>query len=131
MKLNRTRQIASKVDTGREEGSKFIATYMTSRRTTYSTILAELNQTAAQAAMKPKDALIGLDAIQGDDSLDTMTITANFEGPYSSLVKFINLLDKSKRFLIIETLTASPQQNGNILSVTLKLNTFVKEDASA
>lgn len=130
VKLNRTRQIASKVDTGREEGAKFISTYMTSRRTTYSTILTELNQTAKQANMTPKDALIGLDAIQGTDSLDMMTITASFEGPYENLVKFVNLLDKSKRFVIIESLTATPQQNGKVLQVTLKLNTFVKEDAT-
>jgi hypothetical protein len=129
VKLNHTRQIAGKVDKGREEGSKFIATYMTSRRATYSTILTELNETAAQAHMKPKDAVIGLDAIQGTDSLDMMTVTASFEGQYADLLKFVNLLDKSKRFLIIETLAASPQQNGN-LQVTLKLNTFVKDDPS-
>jgi len=75
IRLNRARQIALKVDTGREEGTKFISTYMTSRRITYSTILTELNQTAAQAQMTPKDALIGLDAIQGTDSLDMMTVT--------------------------------------------------------
>jgi len=127
VKLNRTRQLAAKVDQGREEGSRFIDTYMASRRATYSTILTELDQTAALANMKRKDAVIGLDAIQGTDSLDTMTITASFEGQYKNLVNFINLLDKSKRFLIIESLAASPQQNGN-LQVTLKLNTFVKDD---
>jgi Tfp pilus assembly protein PilO len=129
VRLNHSRQIAGKVDKGREEGSSFIATYMTSRRATYSTILSELNQTAAEAHMKPKDAVIGLDAIQGTDSLDMMTVTASFEGQYADLIKFINTLDKSKRFLIIESLAASPQQNGN-LQVTLKLNTFVKDDPS-
>jgi len=129
VRLNHTRQIASKVEKGREEGSKFIDTYMTSRRVTYSTILSELNETATQTNMKPKDSVIGLDAIQGTDSLDMMTVTASFEGPYTNLVHFINSLDKSKRFLIIESLSATPQQNGN-LQVTLKLNTFVKDDPS-
>ena len=128
VKLNRTRQHASKVDKGREEGTKFISTYMTSRRATYSSILNELNATATQALMKSRYAVIGLDAIQGTDSLDMMTVTASFEGPYKNLVTFINLLDKSKRFLIIESLTASPQQKDGLLQVTLKLNTFVKDD---
>ena len=128
VKLNRTRQHASKVDKGREEGTRFISTYMTSRRATYSSILNELNATATQALMKSRDAVIGLDAIQGTDSLDMMTVTASFEGPYKNLVTFINLLDKSKRFLIIESLTASPQQKDGLLQVTLKLNTFVKDD---
>ena len=114
VKLNHTRQIAGKVEKGREEGTKFIDTYMTSRRVTYSTILNELNETAAQAHMKPKDAVIGIEAIQGTDSLDMLTVTASFEGQYQNLVKFINSLDKSKRFLIIESLTATPQQNGDV-----------------
>lgn len=128
MKLNRTRILAGKVDKGRDEGTHFISTYMTSRRQTYSTILGELDQIASQTGMKSKDTLLGLDAIQGTDSLDVMTVTASFEGTYQNLVKFINQLDKSKRFLIIESLAAVPQQNGNILQVTLKLNTFVKDD---
>jgi len=130
VKLNHTRQLAGKVDQSREEGTTFIATYMTSRRATYSTIIGEINAIATNAGMKSKDAVIGLDAIQGTDSLDVMTITASFEGDYKNLVNFINQIDRSKRFLIIESLAASPQQNGK-LQITVKLNTFVKEDTNA
>ena len=58
-----------------------------------------------------------------------MTISAAYEGNYASLTKFVNLLDKSPRFLIIESLMAAPQQstNGDLLSVTIKLDTFVRE----
>ena len=129
-KLSHGRMLAGKVAKGREEGTRFISTYMTSRRATYSTVISELNQMAATAAMKPKDAVIGLDAIQGTDSLDMMTVTYSFEGQYKNLVQFINLVDRSPRFLIIESLSASPQSSGT-LQVTLKLNTFVKDDASA
>jgi hypothetical protein len=129
-RLNRTRMLSGKVDTGREEGTKFISTYMTSRRATYSTIISEINQMANFAGMRSKEAVMGLDAIQGSDSLDVMTITASFEGDYKNLLIFINQIDRSKRFLIIESLAASPQQNLK-LQVTLKLNTFVKEDTSA
>jgi hypothetical protein len=130
IKLNHTRMLAGKVEKGRDEGAKFISTYMTSRRTTYSTILTEIDGMARQTGMKSKDAVIGLDAIQGTDSLDQMTITANFEGDYKNLLQLINQIDKSKRFLIIQSLTAVPQLN-NRLQVTLKLITFVKEDSKA
>ncbi len=129
IKLNHTRALAGKVDKGREEGAKFIATYMTSRRTTYSTILGEIDGMASQNGMRSKDAVIGLDAIQGTDSLDQMTITANFEGEYKNLLMFINAIDLSKRFLIIDSLSAVPQL-GTKLQVTLKLITFVREDSS-
>jgi Tfp pilus assembly protein PilO len=65
--------------------------------------------------------------IEGSESLYMMTISAGCTGPYSNLVKFVNLVDKSDRFLIIESLVAAPQQNGPNLNVALKIDTFIKE----
>jgi Tfp pilus assembly protein PilO len=127
--LNRSRTLAGKVDKGREDGTRFISTYMTSRRATYSTIISEIDNMAAQSAMKRKDAVITLEAVKGSDTIDKMTVTASFEGPYRNLLNMINLIDKSKRFLIIESLGATPQQGGT-LQVTMKINTFVNEEAN-
>jgi len=129
-KLNNARQLAGKVEKGRDEGKRFIDTYMTSRRVTYSTVINELNSKASETSIRPKESSLGIDAIQGTDNLDMMTITASFEGGYKNLLLFVNALDKSKRFMIIESLAAAPQSNG-LLQITLKLNTFVKEDSSS
>lgn len=129
-KLNSARQLASKVEKGREQGTRFIDTYMTSRRVTYSTIINELYAKASESSIRPKDSSLAIDAIPGTDALDMMTITASFEGGYKNLLLFVNGLDKSKRFMIIESLAAAPQSNG-LLQITLKLNTFVKEDSSS
>jgi hypothetical protein len=66
--------------------------------------------------------------VEGSDTLSQITISAAYEGTYANLTKFVNLLDKSPRFLIIESLTAAPQQTnvGDTLSVTIKLDTFVR-----
>jgi type IV pilus assembly protein PilO len=56
-----------------------------------------------------------------------MTINAGCLGTYAGLSKFVNLVDKSPRFLIIESMMAAPQQSGQILNVTIKIDTFVKE----
>ncbi len=58
--------------------------------------------------------------MEGSDTLDMLQISANFEGTYPDLVHFINLLDKSNRLLIIESLNATPQQSGGRLNVMLK-----------
>ena len=60
-----------------------------------------------------------------------MSISAAYEGNYTSLLKFVNLLDKSPRFLIIEGLTAAPQQSNaaDLLNVVIKLDTFVREQS--
>jgi type IV pilus assembly protein PilO len=60
-----------------------------------------------------------------------MSITAGYEGSYSNLQKFVSLLDKSPRFLIIESLVASPQQGSPVLNVSLKLDAFVNEAPEA
>ncbi|MGP0072667.1 MAG: hypothetical protein ACLPWF_12140 [Bryobacteraceae bacterium] len=129
--LDRTRLLVSKIETGRGEGDKFMGDYFLPRRTAYSTIVAELNDLAGQAKVAARDSSLVLDAVDGSDTLDMMQISANFEGLYPDLIHFINLLDKSDRLLIIESLNATPQQTGGRLNVTLKLDAFVREDGSA
>jgi hypothetical protein len=125
--LAQTRKLASKVQSARAEGDNFLARYVTDRRTMSSTIFEEMDRTAQQAGIKPRDRNVELSPIEGSDTLEMMSITAGYEGPYESLEKFVNLLDRSPRFLIIESLVAAPQQGGQMLNVTLKLDTFVKE----
>lgn len=126
-----TKKLADKVQTGRKEGDEFLAKYVADRRTTFSTIFEELDRTALEAGIKPRDRNVELNPIEGSDTLEMMSITAGYEGSYPSLQKFVSLLDKSPRFLIIESLTASPQQGGQVLNLSLKLDTFVKEAPGA
>jgi hypothetical protein len=128
--LDRTRLLASKIATGRGEGDKFMGGYFLPRRTAYSTIMSDLNDLAGQSKVASRDSAWALDAVDGSDTLDMMQISANFEGLYPDLIHFINLLDKSDRLLIIESLNATPQQSGGRISVTLKLDAFVREDGS-
>jgi hypothetical protein len=129
--LDRTRLLASKIESGRGEGDKFMGNYFLPRRTAYSTIMAELNDLAGQSKITPRDSAYALDAVDGSDTLDMMQISANLEGLYPDVIRFINLLDKSDQLLIIESLNATPQQSGGRVNVALKLDTFVQEDGSA
>jgi hypothetical protein len=129
--LERTRVLVSKIESGRGEGDHFMGSYFLPRRPAYSVIVGELNDLASQAKITPRDSAWALEPVEGSDTLDMLQISANFEGTYPDLVHFINLLDKSDRLLIIESLNATPQQTGGRLNVMLKLDTFVQEDGSA
>jgi hypothetical protein len=129
--LAETKRLSGKVEMARTEGESFLGRYVTDRRTTFSTIFEELDKTAQQAGIKPRDRNVELNTIEGSDTLEMMSITAGYEGTYENLEKFVNLLDRSPRFLIIESLVASPQQGGQMLTVSLKLDTFVKETPGA
>jgi len=128
-RLAQTKALVAKAERARSEGDGFLAEYTTDRRTTFSTITAELERVALEAGMQPRPVAFELNQVEGSDTLSQMNINAAYEGSYTSLTKFVNLLDKSPRFLIIESLTASPQQSnvGDQLSVVIKLDTFIRD----
>jgi len=126
-KLERTRNVVSKVEQARKEGDQFINTYVLNRRTAYSTLIGEVNKLATDSGMKPKESAYSPpDPVEGSNTMEQLTITASYEGSYQSLTKFVNMLDKSPRFLIIDGMQAAPLANG-ALSVTVKLDTFIQE----
>jgi hypothetical protein len=129
-RLVRSRVLTSSIGKGKAEGDTFLATYFTTRRHTYSTIINEITDIARNAGMKTQEGTYSLDAIEGTDDLSMMTISMNFEGSFAQFVKFVNLLDRSPRFLIIESMQAAPQPKGDVLNTNLKLHVFVKEDPS-
>ena len=128
--LKRTRELASKIETGRTQGEQFVGSYFLPRRKAYSMILADANDLAIKAKVTPKESAFAIQDVDGSDTLEMMQVTANFEATYPDLMQFMNLLDKSNRMLVVEALNASPQQNGSKLNVMLKLDTFVTEDAT-
>jgi hypothetical protein len=127
--LARTKILVEKVQKARAEGDRFMTQYMLDERTAYSSVLGELDHDATQVGLKPRESQYNVEPIDGSDTLGMMTISANYEGPYPNLTKFINELDRSKQFLIIESLQASPQPVGQAVNVNFKLNTFVKAEA--
>jgi len=129
--LDRLRLLAGKINLGRGEGETFVGKYFLPRRTAYSTLLADLNQVAGESKVTPKEAAYAIEPVEGSDTLEMMQISINFEGTYADLIHFINLMDKSNRLLIMESLNATPQQGGTRLNVMMKLDTFVVEDGSA
>jgi Tfp pilus assembly protein PilO len=122
-----TRRLAGKVQTARTEGDHFLAEYVTDLRVVTSTFQKELNVMAKDAGITVLPTTWTLLAVEGSDTLQKMTINTSCQGTYANLAKFVNLLDKSNRFLIIESMNATPVQSGQALSVTLKIDTFIKD----
>ena len=128
--VKRLEQIVDRVQHAKQGTDTFISSYFLTSRTKSSTVVSELVKLAKESGMKPKEHAFAFDPIEGSDDLSMMTITGGYEGTYGDLVQFINRLDKSPRFLIVDSLNASPIQGSKNLSVALKMNTFVHEDNS-
>jgi Tfp pilus assembly protein PilO len=130
-RLVRSRSLAGNIGKGKSESDTFLATYFTDRRRTFSTILQEIRDTAMAAGMKTQESTYQLDPIKGTDDLSMMTLSVNLEGSFAQLVKFVNLIDRSPRFIIIESMQAAPQPKGDVVNTNLKMHVFVKEDSNA
>jgi hypothetical protein len=129
-RLNRSRLLTSNIGRGKSESETFLASYFTSRRSTYSTIINEITEIARTAGMKMQESTIApLDPIEGSDDLSMMTISVNFEGGFAQLVKLVNLLDRSSRFLILESMQVAPQPKGDVVNTNLKMHAFIKDDS--
>jgi Tfp pilus assembly protein PilO len=122
-----SRRLAAKVQTARTEGDKFLNEYVADRRVMTSTIYGELVQMAKNSGITVLPTTFSIDPIEGSDTLHMMTISAGCTGTYPNLAKFVNLVDKSERFLIIESMVAAPLQAGQNLNVALKIDTFIKD----
>ena len=124
----RMRTLVAKVQQAKVEGDKYLDDCTMERASAYSTLIGDLNRMAAESGMQTKESSYVLDPVEGSDQIEQLTISANFEGSYGNLTKLVNLLDKSQRFLIIDSMQASPQSNG-ALNVNIRLDTFVRQTA--
>lgn len=127
----RLQRNVAKVETARGDGDRFLQEHIMSMRTLSSTLVAELSQVAQKAGIRQKGTTYALEPVEGTDTLTRAIVNADYEGTYADLMHFMNLLDRSPRFLIIESLGAAPQQNGLTLAINVKLNAFVREDAGS
>jgi type IV pilus assembly protein PilO len=123
--VERLKAIVEKVEKARTQGDEFIDQYFIPRRTASSVILAELREAAGRAGVKQAEHTFAFEPIEGAEELEMMTISGNYEGSYQNLVQFVNLLDRSPRLVIVDTLTAAPQRTAGALNVNLKMNAFI------
>jgi Tfp pilus assembly protein PilO len=119
--------VVSKVEKARAEGDGLLDDITLPRRTGFSTLLTELLQAAAEAGIDTREGNFDIEPIEGTEEYGMITISANFRGEYQNLVRFLNQLDRSSQFLIIESLAATPLADSNALQFTMRLNTLVRE----
>lgn len=127
LSLRGSRDLVGKMEGARGEHDMFMQNYFMDRRTMSSTILTEIKDSAAASGLLAKEHSFAFEPVEGTENLGMMTITANYEGTYANLMKFVNLIDRSKRFLIIDNIQAAPQQQGGKLVSRFKINAFVRE----
>ncbi len=128
-----TRRLVDKVEGARRDGDRFLAQYVVDRRKASSALNEELFRMSQEAGVTAGQIAYEYEAIEGSDTLQMVNIQAAFEGTYQGLTRLVNLIDKSPRFLMIESIqAAAPQGKTAVMGVQFKIHTFVRgapEDA--
>jgi len=136
--IDRNRQHVAKIEIARTQGDDFQKKYIMEKRAASAITVEELNKAATEAGVRVLPENAGYEDIEGSDTLQMMSILAEFQGTYAGLTKLLDQLEKSPRFLIIDyiNLNAPQQQNekANLsvtptLNVTVKLLTFVRDES--
>ena len=116
------RGLPAKVDSSQRQAADFYSKRMPAN---YSSISAELfhleqkeNVRVVRVSYPHKTALPGLEEVDLDVSLT---------GEYAPIMRFINGLERDKLFFVINGLTLTGQQGGNV-NVRLRLTTYIHAD---
>jgi hypothetical protein len=133
IRLTASRQLVDRVQTARSQGDEFLGHYFMKEDMASAQVLTELTELAQQSGIKMGQSSWSRDEIEGSDTLQMLSWQVGFEGTYANFTKFVNLLDKSPSFFIIETLSANApqQQGGQSLNVMLKIDSFIRYAAGA
>ena len=128
--LARLRGSAEKVDAATVTGDELLDSLTFERRRAFSQLLTELGQAAQASGVEIRETDYSSGEVEGNETYGIISITANFRGSYASLVQFLNLLDRSDAFLIVERLGARPREDTADLQISMRIDTFVRRSTA-
>lgn len=124
--IKQLRGLSAKTVLARQQGDAFVTQYFLDRRTAASDLVDEIVSTAKRVGISPREHSIVEEEVEGAPDVATRTVTGNYEGNYADLLQMVSAIDRSPRFLIIEALSAAPQQNGGLL-FQVRYKAFVRD----
>lgn len=129
VKAARMRSAATKVELGNSESTDFESKYFLPKRTAYAMLIGELQRMAKESGLQERDAVYTEEPIEGTSDLSILNSTANYEGPYTSLLRFLYEVDQSPMLLILENLQAAPQQKSGQIATSIHFQAIMQEQA--
>jgi len=123
------RALASNVQAGSSEAADFTTKYFLPKRAAYVAALEEIQRMAKASGIQERDAGLSEEPIEGTADLTLLNITANYQGTNADLMKFLYEADHSPMLLILDALTAAPQQRNNVINTAIHFQVIVREPA--
>jgi Tfp pilus assembly protein PilO len=131
LRLTQVESLAAKVQSAGDEGEGFLTQYFLPRRQSSSILLSELDEIRRKIGIRTEGSSFQFEPVEGTGRFLMLTITANYEGTYEDLIEFMSEVDRSDRFIIIESMQATPVSEQNTINLQVQMNTFVRNDGAA
>ena len=127
----RLRNVAYKVQLGSSESKDFEDKYFLRKRVAYEAVLAEIQRMAGASGLHERDAVYTEEPIEGTADLSILNSTANYEGTYDNLMRFLYEVDESPMLLMLDNLQVAPQQKSGQINTSIRFQTIVVDEPAA
>ena len=121
----RVRNIRERLPQVQGECDKFVREHLREASGGYSVVLADLGNIAEKAGLRTSNLSFRQEPQRNQRDIVGIGITAGVEGDYASLVRFINGLEKSPNFYLLENLTLA-SSTGGVVRLNLELRTYFR-----
>ena len=121
------RELRGKVEVALQNGEEFSRKNFLTRHSAFSAILTDLEHLASESRLKPVGTSYQLEDEKERPGWTNVEVTLGVEGEYPDLVRFINHLEQSNLFWIIDSLNVAGASTGppsRGLRLTLKMQTY-------
>jgi len=122
--VGRAREIRAHLPQVREQCNEFYAEQLRPTAGGYPAVVADLAEVASKTGLRASAVTYRERAIK-DRGVVEVAVTASVEGDYASLVRFINGLERSKNFYLLDNLTMGTATGGG-LKLSLELKTYFR-----
>ena len=122
--VDRVAGIRGRLSEVQRNASKFYGDEFLATDTGYSTIVGDLNRISKNAGLRATNVSFKERLLEAR-RVTEVTLSATVEGDYVSLVRFINGLERSENFYLLDSLTLASATGGSI-KLNLQLRTYFR-----
>ena len=102
--VKRLRDIAANLDQARQQGLEFHQDKFLPKPTGFSILMEELDKLARANRVRKGTVSYSLSEVKGRPELNEVHVTTVLEGDYAKIVEFVNQVERSPLFMIIDNI---------------------------
>lgn len=123
--VSRATEIQKKLAGVQREGDEFFKRELREASSGYSSVVADLGSLAKTAGLKTSAVTFHQQELAGR-GVTEVQVSATVEGDYPSLVSFINGLERSRNFYVLDSLMLASSTQAGSLKLNLQLRTYFR-----